>query len=241
MAPRLPGRVVPLVRRGDRPVCVLLPGAGGGLNPYLRLAAVLAPTHNVCVVRAAGLVPTEAPEESIDQMAEAALAALDADGLAPAAVFGWSLGGAVAWEICVRLADRGSRPDLVLVDASPLPRDSTAEDDTRIRETIVAMLGPRPEPDTVDRVRRVFDAQVAALAVYRSERGYPGRVLLLMCTDDEFTFRPRAERRWRELAPDLRAGRLDAGHFEVLEAEHLPQLTERIVPFLDPATQEAVR
>jgi thioesterase domain-containing protein len=229
---RLPGRLVPLLRRGDRPACVLLPGAGGGLHPYLRLAAAIGTTHNVAAVRAAGLLPDEEPELSIAEMAASAARALDAAGTVPAAVFGWSLGGAVAWELCVRLADRGHLPDLVLVDASPLPRRSTAEEDARVRDTVVGMLGPRPDPATVERVRRVFDTQVAALADYRADRSYAGRVLMLMCTDEEFAFRADADARWRELAPDLRAGRLDSGHFDVFDPERLPQLIDELAPFL---------
>ncbi|MEU7931213.1 alpha/beta fold hydrolase [Micromonospora echinofusca] len=240
MTTRLPGRLVPLLRRGARPACVLLPGAGGGLHPYLRLAAAIGKTHNVAAVRAAGLLPDEEPELSIAEMADAAAQALDADGTVPAAVFGWSLGGSVAWELCVRLAERGHLPDLVLVDASPLPRRATAEEDARVRETIVGMLGPRPDPATVERVRRVFDTQVAALADYRADRSYAGRVLMLMCTDEEFAFRAEAEARWRELAPELSAGRLDAGHFDVFDPERLPQLVDEVTPFLGRAASGAV-
>ncbi|ABP53151.1 alpha/beta fold hydrolase [Salinispora tropica] len=241
MTTRLPGRLVSLLRRGTRPACVLLPGAGGGLHPYLRLAAAIGKTHNVAVVRAAGLLPDEEPEVSIADMADAATRALTADQTVPAAVFGWSLGGAVAWELCVRLAEWGYQPDLVLVDASPLPRRATAEEDARVRETIIGMLGPRPDPATVERVRRVFDTQVAALASYRADRSYPGRVLMLMCTDEEFTFRAEAEARWRELAPDLSAGRLDAGHFDVFDPERLPQLVDEVTPFLGRASGAVLR
>ncbi|MGC4761828.1 alpha/beta fold hydrolase [Micromonospora sp. DT46] len=241
MTTRLPGRLVPLLRRGARPACVLLPGAGGGLHPYLRLAAAIGKTHNVAAVRAAGLLPDEEPELSIAEMADAAAQALDADGTVPAAVLGWSLGGSVAWELCVRLAERGHLPDLVLVDATPLPRRATAEEDARVRETVVGMLGPRPAPATVERVRRVFDTQVAALADYRAERSYAGRVLMLMCTDEEFGFRAEAEARWRELAPELSAGRLDAGHFDVFAPERLPQLVDEVTPFLGRASGAVLR
>ncbi|QOC94281.1 alpha/beta fold hydrolase [Micromonospora craniellae] len=241
MTTRLPGRLVTLLRRGARPACVLLPGAGGGLQSYLRLAAAIGETHNVVAVRASGLLPDEEPELSIAEMADAAAHALDAAGTVPAAVFGWSLGGSVAWELCVRLAERGHLPDLVLVDASPLPHRATAEEDARVRETIVGMLGPRPNPATVERVRRVFDTQVAAFADYRADRSYAGRVLMLMCTDEEFAFRAAAEARWRELAPELRAGRLDAGHFDVFDPERLPQLVDEVTPFLGRASGAMLR
>ncbi|MEN3356438.1 MAG: hypothetical protein V7637_420 [Mycobacteriales bacterium] len=230
--PTLPGRLITLVRRKERPACVLLPGAGGGLNPYLRLASFLGQTHSVHAVRAAGLLPGEAPEETVAQMADSVLDALHEHAIVPELVFGWSLGGTVGWELCVRLAAAGQRPDLVIVDSSPLPRPSTVDEDSRIRDTIVAMLGPRPDPLTIERVLATFRAQVAALVDYRTERAYAGRVLLLMCSDDDIAGRDASVRRWQELAPDVRTGTLDAGHFTVFEPDHLAQLTGRIADFL---------
>ncbi|MEV6909156.1 alpha/beta fold hydrolase [Amycolatopsis sp. NPDC051071] len=227
-----PNRLVTLVRRKDRPVCLMLPGAGGGLNPYLRLASYLGGQYSVYAVRAAGLVPGDTPEDSIAEMAESALSALG--DRSPALVFGWSLGGTVGWEVCVRLADRGVRPDLVIVDSSPLPRHATPDEDERIRKLIVAGLGPRPDGDTVARVERTFRSQVRALAGYATEREYPGRALMLMCedADDGISGREVALNRWRELAPDLRTATLDAGHYDVFEPAHLDQLTGEIGAFL---------
>lgn len=226
------GRLVTLVRRKDRPVCVMLPGAGGGLNPYLRLASYLGHSHNVYAVRAAGLVPGDEPEDSVAAMADSAVAALA--GHCPALVFGWSLGGIVGWEVCVRLAARGTHPDLVIVDSSPLPRRASEDDDERIRQLILSGLGPRPDEHTVARVERAFQGQVRALAGYATEREYTGRVLLLACTDtdDGISGRAAALRRWRELAPNLRTATLDAGHYEVFEPAHLDRLTGEIGAFI---------
>ena len=47
MAAKTPGRLVTLVRRAHQSACLLLPGAGGGLNPYLRLASFVGSTHAV--------------------------------------------------------------------------------------------------------------------------------------------------------------------------------------------------
>lgn len=227
------GRLVTLVRRKDRPVCLLLPGAGGGLNPYLRLASFLGKFYNVYAVRAAGLLPGDPVEDSIDAMADAAVTALD--GRVPRLVFGWSLGGTIAWEVCVRLAAQGARPDLVIVDSSPLPRNASAEDDEVIRQIVIGGLGPRPDGETVQRVDQTFRAQVAALAKYSAVRSYDGRVLLLMCpdtvVDGALTERQQAVRRWREIAPDLHVDGLDAGHYEVFDPEHIGQLTGSISAF----------
>ncbi|MFC3454869.1 alpha/beta fold hydrolase [Amycolatopsis speibonae] len=227
-----PSRLITLLRRKDRPVCVMLPGAGGGLNPYLRLASYLGRSYSVYAVRAAGLVPGDTVEDSIAAMADSALSALG--DRTPDLVFGWSLGGTIGWEVCVRLADRGRRPDLVIVDSSPLPRHATADADERIRKLIVAGLGPRPDEHTVARVERTFRAQVRALAGYAADREYPGRALLLMCADadDGISGRDVALRRWSELAPDLKTATLDAGHYEVFDPAHLDRLTGEIGAFL---------
>jgi thioesterase domain-containing protein len=228
------GPLITLVRRGDRPACVMLPGAGGGLHPYMRLAGVLGATHNVYAVRAVGLLPDEEPALDIASMAAIAFDALRAEGIEPDVVFGWSLGGAVAWDLCVRLAAAGAGPlpRLALVDASPFPRRSDAGTDGRLRDTILGLLGPRPDPATADRLRRVIDAQITALAGYRARGHYPGRVLALGCTDDHFPEREQALARWAELAPGTRSGRLDAGHYTVFDPDALPQLVDRLTAFV---------
>ncbi|WP_309112094.1 alpha/beta fold hydrolase [Saccharothrix sp.] len=226
----LPGRLIPFVRRKDRPVCVMVPGAGGGLGPYLRLASFLGATHNVYAVRSTGLLPGEEPEESIPTMAATVLATLDDAGITPELVFGWSQGGVVAWEVCADLAARGSTPDLVVVDSSPEPWRSTVERDGAIRDVIVAQLGARPAPETVDRLVRTFEAHVRALSGHRVERPYDGRVLLLLC--DEEGVPPEEAERWHSLAKHLDRGTLRAGHFEVFDPEHLPELTAAIGGFL---------
>lgn len=224
------GRLITLVRRGNRPSAVLLPGAGGGLNPYLRLASHLGAHYNVHAVRAAGLVPDEKPERTIADMADSAADALAEAGIEPALVFGWSLGGTIGWELCQRLP---GAPDLVLVDSSPLPRVSSVEGDARLREFIVGMLGPRPDPATAQRVRETFDAQVEALADYHGTGTHDGRVLMLMCLDNDFRDREAASNRWRELAPGLVEGTLNASHYSVFEQDHLPELTAQLDRFLE--------
>ncbi len=144
-------------------------------------------------------------------------------------MFGWSLGGTIGWELCQRLP---GAPDLVLVDSSPLPRVSTVEGDAQLREFIVGMLGPRPDPATAERVRATFDAQVEALAAYHGTGTYSGRVLMLMCLDNDFRDREAASVGWRALAPGLISGTLSASHYEVFDPAHLPELTAKLDAFL---------
>lgn len=232
-APAVPGRLIPIARRKARPACVMVPGAGGGLVPYLRLGAFLGEVYNVYAVRAAGLVPGEEPESSVPAMAASVLAALEPDGVVPEVVFGWSMGGTVAWEICATLAGQGHAPDLVMVDCTPFRRPSDPDSDGQVRKVIVDMLGPRPDAGTLERVTRTFAAHVEALDAFETRRRYEGRVLLLVCTgESDLTDRAAALDRWHALAPQLRTGVIDADHFRVFDPEHLPQLTEQIGEFL---------
>jgi thioesterase domain-containing protein len=229
----VPGRLIPIVRRKDRPTCVMVPGAGGGLIPYLRLGAYLGTAYNVHAVRAAGLVPGEEPERSIPEMADGVLRALESQALVPDVVFGWSMGGTIAWEVCAAFAARGHHPDLVIVDTSPFRRVSDPAGDGEVRDIIVEMLGPRPDEQTLQRVTRTFEAHVGALDRFDTTVRYEGRVLLLLCSGrSDLGDREVAEARWRALAPRLSTGTLDTDHFRVFDPEHLPQLTAAVGGFL---------
>ncbi|TCO60692.1 alpha/beta fold hydrolase [Actinocrispum wychmicini] len=229
MSPQL-GRLIPLMRGKDKPTCLMIPGAGGGLAPYLRLAGFLGQTYNVYAVRAAGLVPDEPPETSVQAMTDGVLTALDS--LVPDVVFGWSMGGTIAWEVCVALA--AHQPRLVMIDCSPfrLPHNP-ARDEATLRR-IVGMLGTRPDENTLARVTQTFHAHVKALTDFETSRRYDGPAQLLVCTgESDLVDRASAIERWQSLAPDLRLGTVPTDHFGVFEPEHLPRLTEPIGEFLE--------
>lgn len=118
------GAVCVELARGEpeRSVALLHP-AGGQLFCYRALAAELAPRHTVLGIQSRGVVGDEAPAETMEELAEDALAALGAlaGGPALAALAGWSLGGVLAWECGVRLADRGLRPPPVILLDSVAP------------------------------------------------------------------------------------------------------------------------
>jgi thioesterase domain-containing protein len=211
----------------------MVPGAGGGLVPYLKLGGQLGEVYNVYAVRAAGLVPGEDPEASVPEMADGVLRALEPEGLVPDLVFGWSMGGTIAWEVCATLAERGHNPDLVIVDCSPFRRATDPVRDDEVRDVIVQMLGPRPDAQTLERVTHTFQVHVEALVAFDIQRRYDGRVLLLICSgESDIADRVAATRRWRDLAPNLRVGTLAADHFRVFDPEHLPELTTGIWNFL---------
>jgi thioesterase domain-containing protein len=226
------GRLITIVRRGDRPTCVMLPGGGGGLSPYLRLAAHVARTYNVYAVLPTGVLPDELPEHGLPAMADTVTHTLTEARLVPQLVFGWSFGGVLAWEVCTRLAEHGHQPDVVIVDSSPLPLSSTVDEDERIQRQIIEQLGPRPEPEVAARVASTFQSQVDALRQHRVDRAYHGRVLVQMCRPWDTEHTVAALLRWRELADNITTGTLDASHFEVFDQDHLPQLTAAIDDFL---------
>ncbi|SFB13849.1 Thioesterase domain-containing protein [Amycolatopsis marina] len=228
-----PGRLITLVRRGSRRTCVLLPGAGGGLGYYLRLAEFLGRTGNVYGIRASGLVAGEEPESRVGDMADSALRALDDAGIEPDLVLGWSMGGVIGWEMCVRLAERGVRPDLALLDSSPLPRAESADSTNWLLDKVGGMLGPRPDKENAARLKRVLMGQLSAVAEYRVDRSYGGRVLLVTCAGPEAT-RELTVANWRNLAPRLREQHLDVDHYEVFRPDNLPALRDSLTPFVTP-------
>lgn len=231
-------RVFPLVRKYQDRRCVVLPGAGGGVQPYLRLASFLGRSHDVYAVAPLGLLAGETPQDDVPAMAGTVLGALDEAFVEPDLVFGWSMGGTLGWEVATALAGRDRRPDLVLVDVWPFRRPSTPQDDGRVEAEIRRGLGPNAAGPVVDRVLAVFRGQVAALARHEASTSYAGRVLLLVCTGDagkpgyERTGSVEALDRWRSLAPDLRVGELAAGHFEVFEPARHPALVTAVADFL---------
>lgn len=234
-----PSRLIPVGPGKDGPRCLILPGAGAGFVPYARLAAGLSDELDVGVdfVRAVGLLPGESPEYSVAQMAASVLDQLNGARTAPRSVFGWSLGGLVGWEVCVALAARGCQPDLVIVDSSPRPGPGEPGEQERVRNQIIGELGPHANQQTIDQVLRTLAAQSAAFAAYRAQETYPGRVLLLTCAPHDTPERVAAVRLWRELAPRLTVGQLEAGHHQVFEPARLPQLVAEVGAFLLSADQ----
>ncbi|MFT7836823.1 alpha/beta fold hydrolase [Saccharothrix sp. BKS2] len=210
--------LVPLAA-GDGAPTLLLHPAGGGVGPYLGLAAELAARGPVHAVRAAGLLPGERPDDDLPTMVERYAALVDRP---PALLLGWSMGGVLAWELAARFAERGARPAVVLVDSTADPEPG----DDRLREQVVASAGFAPTEDARERVAAVTDAHLGAMSRHRVRSRYDGPALLVRCPDNTDT-------RWPSLARDLRTRHLACGHFEVFAPEHLATLVTHVKEFLD--------
>lgn len=229
-------RMMPISRRTGQPTCLVLPGAGGGLRPYVPLGSFLSEWFDVFLVRTLGLLPDEEPEDSIPVTADAIVDELLAADRIPVLLVGWSMGGVIGWEVATRLAARGHLPNLVLIDTNPLRRVPHPEQDEEILARLATMLGPNPDPEARHRLRQVFQAQVAALSRHGLSESYLGRVLLLLCSDaDRELHRDKWVDVYAGLAGQLRTVRLDAGHFEVFDPPHFPDLVRHLRGFV-PAT-----
>ncbi|MFE0022427.1 alpha/beta fold hydrolase [Amycolatopsis sp. NPDC059021] len=224
-------RLIPLVRKGSRPSYVLLPGAGGGLAYYLRMAGFLGKTGNVYGIRAAGLVAGEEPENRLSDMADSALRTLDDAGIEPSLIVGWSMGGVIGWEVCQRLAERGVQPALVLLDTSPFPFVGDAEFTDWLLGKIGGQLGPSPDEESAARLKGVLLGQLSALAENNVDRPYAGRVLLVTCAEPADA-REQNLAAWRKLAPDLREHTVDVDHYSVAKPENFLALSDPLASFL---------
>lgn len=207
---------------------VLIHPAGGGVAPYLPVAAHLSRRGHVRAIRGSGVLPGESLGTEIAAMADDYAATLAAEPPWPTLLFGWSMGGMLAWEVAVRLAQTGPAPRVVLVDSRTGPDGVTAAE---LAEA--AAQAARHAEDAIGHtdadIRAVIDAHVAAVAAHHVRTSLSSPVLLLACGTE-----PVAERLgdWSALAPSLTVGRLPGGHFDVFSPEVLPVLLHSLDGFL---------
>lgn len=209
------------VKRGTGPLSVVLPPAGGGVGPCLGAAAHLARRGPVQGVRASGLMAGEEPDTAVAAMVERYWAALEPLEV-PSVLFGWSLGGSLAWELALRYAEIGRRPAVVMVDSPAVAEPVTEQQRDHLREVIAAGT-------TDESVRTTTDAHITAASGYQARQCYPGPALLVACRREN----PAHAAAWRNLAGHLRIAEIDCGHFEVLANPHLTEVLGHLDEFLN--------
>ncbi|KAB8161583.1 thioesterase [Streptomyces sp. 3MP-14] len=225
--------LIPISRTPGPLRSVLLHPAGGGLGPYLGVAAVLGRRGPVAGIRAAGLLPGERPDDSVEAMVRRYLPLLDRLDGPPDLLFGWSLGGVLAWELAAELVARGQRPRVVMLDSQATLGTAGGRDLDRLRAQVVGMAGLAGHD--AEQVARTTDAHIAAVAGHAVRDRHDSRALLMACAAEPDPVQPA---RWRELAPALRVVEVPCGHFELLAPPHLRTVIGHLETFLretDPA------
>lgn len=125
-ASRSYGALVPL-QLSDRgyPLFCLHPANGDAVS-FMRLAKALGPSQSVYAFEASGLGPNEPLAGSIEEMAEAYIAEMrKVQPHGPYHFLGWSLGGAIAYEMATKLQREGETIGLLafMDTAVPFGRD----------------------------------------------------------------------------------------------------------------------
>jgi amino acid adenylation domain-containing protein len=221
----------PLVRLAEggpgTPLFLVHPVAGN-VSWYRELALRLRPDRPVYGLQALGLGTGE-PQGTVEAMAATYLeSVLAVQPEGPYLLGGWSIGGAIAWEMAQRLRREGRKVELLLLLDSLAPG--------RLGHPGDATIDPAEVPaglaeETARRLRRVFAANLEAVRAYRPAP-YPGRVLLVRAAR-----RPEEDATlgWGPLAPGLTVEVLDTDHYGLLEepaVEALARLLARseVVP-----------
>jgi pimeloyl-ACP methyl ester carboxylesterase len=135
---------------GEGPPLVLVHGLSGAAVNFTELAPLLARGRRVLVPDLPGHGETEPLEglESIDDVAEHAAAVAEYEGMLPAAVLGYSMGGVVALRLAV------SRPDAVSALALVAPAGIVST--TRRAEIWLAVTGALKPARVAARFRRAI-------------------------------------------------------------------------------------
>lgn len=129
-ADKADGTVVEL-RAGDGPHVHLVPGAGGTPQDYRDLITELPPDWRITASQ------EREPLDSVPEMARRYRADLDAAGIRPDLLVGWSMGGQIAFELAVGYGD--DSPLVTVIDsAPPIGYSSEQASDDLVYDTFAA-------------------------------------------------------------------------------------------------------
>ncbi|MFJ3446464.1 alpha/beta fold hydrolase [Streptomyces sp. NPDC086081] len=208
---------------------LLLHPSGGGLGQYMAVISHLSRRGPVHGIRAAGLQPAEAPDDSVDAMLRRYLPLLRTLPEPPDLLLGWSLGGVLAWELAVALAGTGRRPAVAMVDSYAEPWSACRADPGELLGRILDQFSS-PEPGARERLERTARAHLKASAEHYASRHYDGPVLLMPCAGGEREAQVAA---WARRSPRLVHREVPCGHFEVFRPEHHRLMMRHLDAFLN--------
>lgn len=151
-----PPSLVPLRPTGTRPPFFCVHASGGSVFTYAGLIPRLVPDQPIYGLEAAGLNGEEPPLDRVEAMADRYVGALRSLGSrGPFLLGGWSMGGAVAFEMASLLLRAGEEVALLaLIDVSvPDPSEPPTEVET-LRAFVydLASLMGKPPPEVDQRV-----------------------------------------------------------------------------------------
>ncbi len=161
------GPASPLVsmraRSGAATSVVVVHAVGGSVLGYSELVRGLAPDVAVYGLEAPGLHSAETPVASIPQLAAHYIGALrergSTDGLI---LLGWSMGGAVAYEMAAQLAAAGTQPTPLILLDTVLPTGTPSPDPVAVLEEYAQFLadaGGAPDELRLPPRSRLADAR----------------------------------------------------------------------------------
>ena len=133
---------------------VCLPGAGASITSLMELTGALDRERTVYGLQPRGIETGEDPHASVEEAAKCNLAALTRVGLASGFhLIGHSHGGAIAFEMALRMQDAGRPPQsLTLIDSRPPTAAAAPPPRTLTDAEILA--------DFVDALRRTFEGRL---------------------------------------------------------------------------------
>ncbi len=233
-----------------RPLFCVHP-VGGNVLCYADLARRL--DRPVYGLQSLGLGGGE-PQESVEAMAAAyaaEVARVQPEG--PLALAGWSIGGAIAWEMARQLTQDGREVSLlalidslapgVLADDEEIPEDL---DDEELSAAVAADLGgiagPKIDLESgqARRLLAVYRANVAAVRCYRpAPLSTVGQVALLRAGERPGGRVPPPDLGWSALAPDLQIRELPGDHYSLLRAPEVDRLAAALEELLSEARAES--
>ncbi len=108
--------LITLNEAGDQTPVFFIAGIGGHVFTFQKLASLLGESTPTYGFRAIGGESGEIPKESVEDIADAYLQELDQRGLTKKRIVlcGYSFGGYVAYELALRLEERGVPPELLV-------------------------------------------------------------------------------------------------------------------------------